>query len=411
MFVKAYNSAKVGPADYTCDGTDDNVEIQAAIDALTKGGTVELSDGTFRIGDTIRIKGGLTIRGQGQYGTEMVAKQGLNKDMLSYSESTNQYFFQMINLTMSGGNNFTTPNTVGRGLVANNKLNDGYITKCFIRYFPQNAVYLGTGWGWVLDASVIEYNAKYGGRALEIVTGRGARIYNCKIMENYAENIYLWSTYETSIYGCYMRAETNKNGIALIDADRTVIVGNHFAADKAGSTSVYLRYDTDDAVVNGNSFSGAAGAKTAIKIDHGGTQSVDGTTISGNSIHGYTNAIEWAQGNASVDTKVIGNSGTDVTYSSGSPTLDPASVSQLDISLNKITATLPDGDYSGQIATIVLTTQTYPPYGVATVTVPNYGSGIDNSCTMSSTDDMWSLMWNAAAGKWFDVIKKVSSCP
>ena len=48
--VAAYNSpASIqANADYLCDGTDDQVEIQAAIDSLTSGGgTVELSEGIF----------------------------------------------------------------------------------------------------------------------------------------------------------------------------------------------------------------------------------------------------------------------------------------------------------------------------------------------------------------------------
>ncbi len=54
-------------ADYVCDGTDDQVEIQAAIDALPAvGGLVHLAEGTFYIGSTVFVnKYNLTLEGEG----------------------------------------------------------------------------------------------------------------------------------------------------------------------------------------------------------------------------------------------------------------------------------------------------------------------------------------------------------
>ena len=55
-------------ADYVCDGIDDQVEIQAAIDALpASGGTVHLSAGNYLISETIRIvrRDNTTLSGSG----------------------------------------------------------------------------------------------------------------------------------------------------------------------------------------------------------------------------------------------------------------------------------------------------------------------------------------------------------
>lgn len=53
-------------ADYVCDGTDDDVEIQQAIDDLAGiGGTVLLLEGTFSTSSTIIIPTGVEVRGQG----------------------------------------------------------------------------------------------------------------------------------------------------------------------------------------------------------------------------------------------------------------------------------------------------------------------------------------------------------
>ncbi len=57
-------------ADYVCDGVTDQVEIQAAITAATaKGGTVALSEGTFKVVSAITCVQGVAIKGQGKYAT------------------------------------------------------------------------------------------------------------------------------------------------------------------------------------------------------------------------------------------------------------------------------------------------------------------------------------------------------
>jgi len=61
------SDAAIDRADYVCDGTADNVQIQLAIDALpTGGGKVELSEGTFVLAAQLyRDIANVTIQGQG----------------------------------------------------------------------------------------------------------------------------------------------------------------------------------------------------------------------------------------------------------------------------------------------------------------------------------------------------------
>jgi hypothetical protein len=68
ILVAASNSsaAEIAAATYTCDGTDDNVEIQAAIDALAvTGGEIQLAAGTYTLSASIVPKSGVNIRGSG----------------------------------------------------------------------------------------------------------------------------------------------------------------------------------------------------------------------------------------------------------------------------------------------------------------------------------------------------------
>jgi len=74
-------------ADYVCDGINDQVEIQAAIDSLPayslgrgNGGEIKLSKGTFYFGTPVNVRGTTIIKGEGTYSTSiiMTASSGNN---------------------------------------------------------------------------------------------------------------------------------------------------------------------------------------------------------------------------------------------------------------------------------------------------------------------------------------------
>ena len=54
--IAAKDSVKRKKADYKCDGKDDQVQIQKAIDALPlTGGVIELLEGTYNFSDCVTI--------------------------------------------------------------------------------------------------------------------------------------------------------------------------------------------------------------------------------------------------------------------------------------------------------------------------------------------------------------------
>ncbi len=59
------NPAAKARADYACDGLDDQVEIQAAFDALPSGGTVGLTEGTFNCSGSLVPAAKTTLLGEG----------------------------------------------------------------------------------------------------------------------------------------------------------------------------------------------------------------------------------------------------------------------------------------------------------------------------------------------------------
>ena len=65
LTVASSTSINKDSADHACDGTADEVQIQAAIDALTTGGVVWLLDGTFNLAASIQVKDEIQIIGAG----------------------------------------------------------------------------------------------------------------------------------------------------------------------------------------------------------------------------------------------------------------------------------------------------------------------------------------------------------
>jgi len=65
--VTVASSTWTGQADYFCDGTDDDVEIQAAIDYLSSigGGRVDLTSGDFYLSENISLRSNVSINGSG----------------------------------------------------------------------------------------------------------------------------------------------------------------------------------------------------------------------------------------------------------------------------------------------------------------------------------------------------------
>ncbi len=83
VVVAAYNSADKQYANYVCDGTDDQVQIQSAINEVgTSGGKVLLLEGTFYITGAFRVYQNLTLEGSG-YGTLLYLADNSNCSVIS----------------------------------------------------------------------------------------------------------------------------------------------------------------------------------------------------------------------------------------------------------------------------------------------------------------------------------------
>lgn len=97
--------------DYTCDGTNDHVEIQAAIDSLgAAGGRVLLSEGTFGLGTTLTLNMDasqyICLQGQGK-GTKLQTGGGSNIDTITVSGANGQ-MWEIKDLVIDGARSSVT---------------------------------------------------------------------------------------------------------------------------------------------------------------------------------------------------------------------------------------------------------------------------------------------------------------
>ena len=100
--VSASDSLNKEKANYVCDGVDDQVEIQATIDALpSSGGKVILLEGTFTISESINpTKDNINIQGMGR-GTLLKLRNGITTD-ISIFEASNKKSIEIYDMVLDG---------------------------------------------------------------------------------------------------------------------------------------------------------------------------------------------------------------------------------------------------------------------------------------------------------------------
>lgn len=104
LIVAASNSLDPTRADYQCDGVNDHLEIQAAIDALpATGGEVRLLDGTYNIEVSLVLDSYQTLRGCGR--STILTTTTANLDIITATggSSTEKVGITIADLCIDGG--------------------------------------------------------------------------------------------------------------------------------------------------------------------------------------------------------------------------------------------------------------------------------------------------------------------
>ena len=100
---------------WVCDGTADDVEIQAAIGAMTGGGLISLTDGTFNLAATVTINtGGISVKGVNEARTIIKPGGAFAAITIGSAGSPNQVFledFSIVDPTPNTATGISLPGT------------------------------------------------------------------------------------------------------------------------------------------------------------------------------------------------------------------------------------------------------------------------------------------------------------
>jgi len=228
-------------ADYVCDGTDDQVQIHAAVDTLgANGGDIYLTNGVFNLSSVVNVTVPITWHGcgpgehwagsapYGYYGSILSADAGFTGKLIDISGSN--YGGGFYDLGISGYNmNQTTliPNTA----IDVNNYGDFIVHHCFIFDLPfESAIKLNNHGSWI-DSCDFEYNRLTTTGAVHITnyrnwvtncyfsTNRSAiemnsrwqNIHNCFFTNSRRYHVYCATPTEQKITGCTFESWNTDN--------------------------------------------------------------------------------------------------------------------------------------------------------------------------------------------------------
>ncbi len=250
LIVAASDSLHHNMADYVCDGINDHVEIQAALDALpATGGEVLLLDGTYNCEVTINLDSNQTLRGCGK--NTILTTSTANLTFLSAvgGAGTEKTGIVIADLQIDGG----------AGTVSNNGIYFEYVDYSLIEnvYSRRHDPGMGTGNGiflWSSDHNIINENMlteNYFG--IHLYDSADNHIINNHCYINVQDGIYLDDCSYNIISGnmCEGTSGTNGDGLALDSACHYNII-THNTCKENHNNGIALYSNNDNNVITDN---------------------------------------------------------------------------------------------------------------------------------------------------------------
>ena len=273
--VAASDSQNKEKADYVADGTNDEAEIEAAINALPSGGgVVYLLEGTYNIGTTIDIaKSNVSLIGSGK-ATKLLL--GANVDVIVVGDGTNPYEGIVISNLQIDGNrgSLAADNCIEFNQnISKSRIENNWITGC-----ESWAINLVGSSGKENNYILIKGNDIR--NSFNFGAIRFAYTGNSIVSENNIQDNYdgMWLEYDSG----------TKNNI---------VSGNNFYSNNRNGILINGWYN----VVTGNTFDSNGGMGISISLS-------TGATISGNSIYNNTKEGIYISGNVNSKNTIAGNS-------------------------------------------------------------------------------------------------------
>lgn len=340
LIVGAVDSVHPNAADYTCDGVADDVQINAALNALpASGGRVVLLDGTFQINDSITIPiNGVTLQGQG-HGTYIDGSGLVNnehaivvsgredvvlRDMVIYTEPAIGLTRHCIFIE-DGSDNFRVEriwidDSDTDGIhIEGTTIHTGHIADCTIMNADGSGIFVDMDAGNVIHRLQIQncditqcgvdgirfdppdiLYASVQGNVCHNCDGAGIRAFDTELSEFSGNVCYANGLYGMSIGGggvtvdgniCYLN---QSHGILFDDLDRGVCsnnisIGNDWIFG-GNFDGIHIDDDSDDCIISDNYC--YANGRHGILAD-GWSSVVEGNRCQYNGLHGiYVDCVE-----------------------------------------------------------------------------------------------------------------------
>jgi hypothetical protein len=274
--VAANDSLDKTRADYVCDGINDQVEIQAAINALaTTGGTVKLLEGTYTIGATINLASNVILEGCGK-GTKITTAGAITITMIT---ATSKDYVWVRNI-------FLYQPTYAVTGISFNTCNYSKITGMFINTYD-TGINWNTGQYNEIRNNIIWQQTAYSSTWAVTVNAFNQSIIANNLIYQNSSGLSLLNSTSVVIYGNIFNTSIYKNIQVGNGTGQILCIGNlllGISTTDANNGALYLT-GNESGIYAENFILGVPSPLPAIRIYGDITDNAKGILISNNSIN------------------------------------------------------------------------------------------------------------------------------
>ena len=286
--VAASDSLHKERADYVCPGVDDQIVIQAALNAMTKGGRLYLEAGNYSIAGTINMPdiSGITIEGAGighiGKGTLLTLAAGSDCSMFKLDHSTHVYFTKFVNFGMHGNKNQQSQTSHGFDIVKN--ISDFFFEDLIVNFFHDDCMHIqpvDNCWNIWINQCLFEFSL---GKGIFIEEANQIYINDCYFYNNFTG---IWLHHTDKVYLSSLRLASHyEHGIVISDAEGVFLCSCAIDGDYSGTNSydiIHIKNNSAVILIQGNVITAANKARAGVYIEDGCYRIL----ITGNDISSY----------------------------------------------------------------------------------------------------------------------------
>ncbi len=290
VIVAAQNSTNTARAHYQCDGTNDQDEINQAIQSIySTGGTVQLLEGTYNIATSTGYLYGVQIATSNialiGSGKATILRRAWNETtannsgVITVGDGTNAYEGILISQLQIDGASTTYTAANNHGILFKQKVSRSQIKSTWVYANAGNGIYLYAA----SDANSNFYN---------LIEGNDLRTSAAGLWLNYSSN--------NTITGNTAQGNSMYGGILIVYSSNNTITGN---TSQATGRGIYLSASPNN-TVTGNTFQGNSNHGIYLGSDSP-NNTITGNTSQGNSMHGIF--LESSNNNTVTGNKIYDN--------------------------------------------------------------------------------------------------------